>query len=61
MQLCFIYTKKDNMNFISAEEAVSIVKSGERIFIHGGCATPQRLVTVVGRILAHPAPSRKIT
>ncbi len=35
------------MNFISAEEAVSVIKSGERVFIHGGCATPQRMVTAL--------------
>lgn len=35
------------MNYISAEEAVTTIKSGERVFIHGGCATPQRLVTAL--------------
>ncbi|HLP20133.1 MAG TPA: acetyl-CoA hydrolase/transferase C-terminal domain-containing protein [Chitinophagales bacterium] len=37
------------MNYISAEEAVSVIKSGERVFIHGGCATPQRLVTALAQ------------
>lgn len=32
------------MNFISAEEAVALIKNNERVFIHGGCATPQILV-----------------
>jgi len=32
------------MNYISAEEAVSIINSNERVFIHGAAATPQRLV-----------------
>ncbi|HLP53368.1 MAG TPA: acetyl-CoA hydrolase/transferase C-terminal domain-containing protein [Chitinophagales bacterium] len=35
------------MNYISAEEAVATIKSGERVFIHGGCATPQRLVSAL--------------
>lgn len=35
------------MKFITAEEAVSLVKSGNRVFIHGGCATPQRLVNAL--------------
>lgn len=37
------------MNYISSEEAVSVIKSGERVFIHGGCATPQRLVTALAQ------------
>lgn len=32
------------MHFISSEEALSIVKSNDRVFIHGGSATPSRLV-----------------
>ncbi len=32
------------MNFVSAEEAVSIINSNDRVFIHGGAATPIRLV-----------------
>src|SRR5689334_22396383 len=35
------------MNFISAEEAVGLIKNNERVFIHGGCATPQRLVNAL--------------
>ncbi len=35
------------MNFISAEEAVSIVKDKERVFIHGGAAAPQRLINAL--------------
>lgn len=30
--------------YCSAEEAVTLVNSGERVFIHGGAATPSRLV-----------------
>jgi acyl-CoA hydrolase len=32
------------MKFITAEEAVAAIKDGDRVFIQGGCATPQRLV-----------------
>lgn len=32
------------IKFQSADEAVSIIQSGERVFIHGGAATPQKLV-----------------
>ena len=32
------------IEYISAEEAVKIVKSGDRIFIHGSAATPVHLV-----------------
>ncbi len=32
------------INYISAEEAVSIVKTGDRVFIHGSAATPVPLV-----------------
>ncbi len=32
------------MKLVSAETAVALVKSNDRVFIHGGCATPQRLV-----------------
>jgi acyl-CoA hydrolase len=39
-------------NFKSAEEALSIIKSGDRVFIHGSAATPQFLV----RKLAERAP-----
>jgi acyl-CoA hydrolase len=35
------------MHFISAEEAVSLVKNNDRVFIHGGAATPQRLVNAL--------------
>jgi len=31
----------------SAVEAVGNVKSGDRVFIHGGAATPQRLVNAL--------------
>jgi len=32
------------MNFVTPEAAVSIINSNERVFIHGGAATPTRLV-----------------
>jgi 4-hydroxybutyrate CoA-transferase len=32
------------MKFIAAEEALSLIKNNHRVFIHGGCATPQALV-----------------
>lgn len=35
------------MNFITAAEALNIVKSGHRVFIHGGAATPERLVNAL--------------
>jgi len=31
-------------NFISAQEAVQMVKSGDRIFLHGSAATPHKLI-----------------
>lgn len=31
-------------NFITGEEAVKIIKSGDRVFIHGGAATPHYLL-----------------
>src|SRR5690606_12359878 len=30
----------ENINYISAEEAVKLVKSGDRVFLHGSAATP---------------------
>jgi acyl-CoA hydrolase len=35
------------MKFVSAEQAVSFIKSNQRVFIHGGAATPQRLVNAL--------------
>ena len=32
------------MRITSAEEAVKIIKSGDRVFVHGGAATPAQLV-----------------
>ncbi|MCB9876539.1 MAG: acetyl-CoA hydrolase/transferase family protein [Planctomycetes bacterium] len=40
------------MKFTSAEEAVSRIRSGQRVFVHGGAATPQVLL----RALAKRAP-----
>ena len=33
-----------NKKFINAEDAVKLVKSGDRIFVHGGAATPHLLL-----------------
>ncbi|MFN8299894.1 MAG: acetyl-CoA hydrolase/transferase C-terminal domain-containing protein [Chitinophagales bacterium] len=33
--------------FVTAEEAVSIIRSNERVFIQGGCAAPQRLINAL--------------
>jgi 4-hydroxybutyrate CoA-transferase len=30
--------------FVSAEEAVSVIKSGSRVFIHSVAAAPRRLI-----------------
>ncbi|MFN8288018.1 MAG: acetyl-CoA hydrolase/transferase C-terminal domain-containing protein [Chitinophagales bacterium] len=35
------------MNYVSAAEAVSVINSGERVFIQGGCAAPQRLINAL--------------
>lgn len=35
------------LNYIEASEAVKIIKSGEKIFLHGGAATPQKLVNAL--------------
>src|SRR5215471_18523499 len=35
---------------MTAEEAVSVVRSGDRAYIHSGCAEPERLVkALIGR------------
>jgi acyl CoA:acetate/3-ketoacid CoA transferase alpha subunit len=34
---------------VSADEAVSIVKSGDRVFVHGASATPTPLVEALCR------------
>lgn len=31
-------------NYISAEEAVTVIKSGDKVFVHGGAATPHLLL-----------------
>jgi len=36
--------KKKALKFVSAEEAVSVIKSGDRVFIHGSAATPLNLL-----------------
>ena len=33
-----------NLKYVSAEEAVTVIKSGDRVFIHGSAATPVPLV-----------------
>ncbi|HTN21222.1 MAG TPA: acetyl-CoA hydrolase/transferase C-terminal domain-containing protein [Pelobium sp.] len=37
----------NNTNYISAEEAVKIVKSGNRVFLHGSAATPTHVITAL--------------
>ena len=34
---------------MSAEEAVSVVRSGDRVYIHSGCAEPEHLVQALIR------------
>jgi len=36
-----------NVNFVSAEEAVQIIKSGNRVFLHSAAATPMLLVNAM--------------
>ncbi len=38
-----------DMNYVTAEEAVRVVKSGDRVFIHGSAATPLSLVNALLR------------
>lgn len=40
----YVPLKTPSMKFVNAAEAVTLVKNGNRVFIQGGCATPQRLV-----------------
>ncbi len=40
----YVYALLLPMKFISAEEAVLLIQNHQRVFIQGGCATPQRLV-----------------
>lgn len=35
------------LSYKSADEAVKIIQSGERIFLHGGAATPQKLIVAL--------------
>jgi 4-hydroxybutyrate CoA-transferase len=45
-----IIKSKFERKFVSAEEAVSVIRSGDRVYIHPGCAVPQVLVdAMVGR------------
>lgn len=39
--------KNSFMNFITAEQAVAIIKNNERVYIHTGAAAPQRLVNAL--------------
>lgn len=32
------------VNYVSGEEAVKVIKSGDRVFVHGSAATPQHLI-----------------
>src|ERR671913_1690445 len=38
-----------NSNAVAADEAVGIIKSGMRVFLHGAAATPTRLVEALAR------------
>ena len=40
MQDLFSYKQK----LMTAEEAVSLIQSGDRVYIHSGCAEPEQLV-----------------
>ncbi|MBK9314401.1 MAG: acetyl-CoA hydrolase/transferase family protein [Acidobacteria bacterium] len=35
------------MKIVTAEDAVAIIKSGDRVFVHGAAATPQQLITAM--------------
>src|SRR5688572_19264565 len=35
------------ISYITAEEAISTIKNGERIFVHGGAATPAKLISAL--------------
>ena len=35
------------MKYVSADDAVKIIRSNERVFIHGGAASPQRLINAM--------------
>ena len=53
------------MRIVTAEQAVECVKSGDRVFVHGGAATPTALLQALARphlsgIVAH-AVNRVIT
>jgi 4-hydroxybutyrate CoA-transferase len=39
-----IIKSKYERKFVTAEEAVSVIRSGDRVYIHPGCAVPQVLV-----------------
>lgn len=43
-----IFCGVDVMKWMSAEEALSPLRSGMRVFIGSGCAAPQKLVTALG-------------
>lgn len=49
---CIFYTRAPRMHIVSAEEAVSVVRSGNRVFVQTAAATP----TVLTRALAERAP-----
>lgn len=43
------WTEEYRRKRVSAEEALKIVKSGDRVYIHAGCAEPEYLVKVLTR------------
>jgi len=42
-------TKEYEKKLVTVEEAVSVVRSGDRVYIHSGCAEPERLVKALIR------------
>lgn len=35
---------RQNINYVTAQEALSVIKSGDRVFIHGGACTPKHML-----------------
>ncbi|HMR57446.1 MAG TPA: 4-hydroxybutyrate CoA-transferase, partial [Cyclobacteriaceae bacterium] len=42
-----------NLNYTSAAEATKLIKSGDRVFIHGSAATPQTLLKALAENSQH--------
>jgi acyl-CoA hydrolase len=43
------FNREIHHKLMTAEEAVSVVRSGDRVYIHSGCAEPERLVQALIR------------